>query len=543
MPSSLDSLSSTSLPFGADNHTHATGRRSGSVPCSVHHEYQPAIYYQGPQTYSALIANTQTFDAVSRIPIPPSSIKDIPRSHKKFLRQHRILFRILIVIFNISLIALTAAIVLGAVKAHQDGQNGAKCAAIIVGVFGFWGMVGSAAVIWLIWTGRKERARLEKRWADEERVKQARVMVERHSESQLRMIIRDRERSLSRSRSRGRDRDHTTRPGIAKSPSFRAMTSTPTSSTRMPDHNATHSPWTSPMDVCNDVDDDADDAIDKEKNKEFKRKKDSNHEDNEEEDEDYGVHDEYGKAQATQKARSSASTHFQDLDPLDSENKDEDNAETASTPDTAILEHATHSEISLPLHEPETLPALPDFGYTFLDTSSTYIDPSTVNTSPTASAPENPPPLPRIEQISSATDIIRTNYLPYNSRRLPPIERTPFHADIVRTDDLSTKNARSDNGIAPKIPGWNNGQLGSAQSDENFQAMLDTADDVGSDDEKDRQLRRQKSREIVKKWASTVDLEAEAGERVEKGKRLRELLERGIQRVAAKKKERREARV
>ena len=52
--------------------------------------------------------------------------------HKKVLRQHRILFRVLILTFNISLIALTATIVLGAAKAHQVGQNGAKCAAIIV---------------------------------------------------------------------------------------------------------------------------------------------------------------------------------------------------------------------------------------------------------------------------------------------------------------------------------------------------------------------------------------------------------------------------
>lgn len=532
MPPSSDSISSTSLPFGADTHIHATWRRSGSVPRSAHHEIQPAVYGQGPQACRILIADAQASDDASRLPnvqIPPSSIETISRSHKRVLRQHYILFWVLIGIFNISLIALTVAIVLGAVKAHQHGQNGAKCAAIIVGVFGFSGMVGSAALIWLILTGRKERARVEKRWADEEKVKEARSDRERRTESQIREIIRDRERSLSRSRSRGRGRDRVTRPAAAKIPSFRAMTPTSTSSARMPDHNTQpvrrrgRSPWPRTIDVSNDVDDDPDDAIDEENDKEDNNEKVSNHNKTvgKDKEEDITRHDEEGKAQAAQTTRDSASTHFQDLDPVERENEDNSRAETASRPDITILEQEILSMVSPPSNESNPFPAHPDPAHTSpipLNTSSTYM-----NSSP-------PDPLPPASE-------------PYTLPQHPPIEPTPSDPDILPSNHhVGIENPQGDHNNTPadRFVRWKHGGFGPAQSDDNFQAMLDLADDMGSEDERDRQLRRQKSNERVEKWACTLDLEAEGGvEREARGKRLREAVERGIQRMATRKRERR----
>lgn len=535
MPLSSDSLSTISLPFGADNHTHATGRRSGSIARSAHHGIPPAAYNQIPHRYSTFMAFAQSSDAISRMPIPPSSFENIPRLHKKVLRQHRLLFRLLILTFNISLIALTTAIVLGAAKAHQVGQNGAKCAAIIVGVLGFSGLVGSAAVMWLIRTGRKERARLEKRWAEEERVKEERVLRERRSEGQLRKIIRERERSLSRSRSRGRHRVRTSAPGAAEMLSSRTRTPSPISIAGKADPGAQplsktmRSPWPSPRDVSSDVDEDFDDAVDIEKSKEDEHGYDSILKDYGDETEGYGVHHKDGKNRATQKVRDSNSTHFQDLDPLDVENEDNGKADTPSTPNTAILDDSKlHSEISLPLQKSETISSpTPDSGYTFLDTSSTYINstPPTEHLDPILSpAPHDPPPrLPPIAQLPFTSDDITI-------RRPPPLHNPP------------TPQSDSHTITRPllRIPGWNHAHLGSLQSDENFQAMLDIADDMGSDDEYDRRLRRQKSRERVRRWASEVDLGGEKGER---GRRLREVVGRGAERVKGRKRVWREVRV
>ncbi|KAF6230994.1 hypothetical protein HO173_010694 [Letharia columbiana] len=537
MPPSSDSVSSTSLPFGADVHTHATWRRSGSVPRSVHHKHQSAIDDQGPQTYSDLIADAQASnDELSRIPnvlVPPSSIRSIPRSYKKVLRQHRILFWVLIGIFNISLIASTVAIVLGAVKAHQYGQNDAKCAAIIVGVFGFSGMVGSAAVIWLILTGRKQRARLERRWADEERVKEAIAVRQRERNSNIHDSIKDRERSLSRSRSRGRDRDRVTRPAAAAIPSFRAMTQTPASSTRIQDHDAiplsrrARSPWPRPMDVSDDVDDDPDNVIDAENNKESTHENNRNYDKigNEDEDEDKhkdededgddGAHDKEVEAQATQKVRDSASTNFLDLDPSDSENEDNNRAETADRPDITRPEPKILSKVSLPLDNSKPLPPLPDSGHaspTPLPTSSTYINPSPADPRPATSGAHDPP-------------------------QLPPIEQTPFDPATVPSNRLDTRNAHTTTPPPPPpptLPRGENGGLGPAQSDENFQSMLDLAEDAGSEDEAARRSRRRRVRERVEAWA--WDGGAERGER---GKGVREAVERGLGRVAGRKRERR----
>ena len=547
-----DSLSSASLPIGADIHTHATWRRSSSVVRSVRHEYQPAICDHDPQTYSAVVADALAFGAVSRLAntqISPTSINSIPRSHKKLIRRHRILFWVVVVILHISLIALTAAIILGAVKAHESGQNGVKCAAIIVGVFGFSGMIGSAAVIWLILTGRKERARLEKRWADDERAKEVNCIRERPSERRLRQVIRNRERSLSRSRSRGEDRDKITRPALAKVPTFRAMTPASISPTRMPDHmtqpmsKRTRSPWPSPMDVSDDNDDDLNDAIDQEKSQKTKQetkqenKQNTNQEtnqershenddirnDNRDKDENDGGHDKEGKAQATRNLRVSASITFLDLDPSDTENDENDEGDIASRPNIAISEQRVRSKVSPPFDDTKPLAALPESSHTSplpLHATSTYISSSSTGPHPTA---------PRF----------------YNSLRYPPYEQTPMHPATMHSRNPAPPNAQPDAVTThPRIHGWGDGGLGSAQSDDNFQAMLDVADDAGSEDERDRQLRRQKSQEKVERWASTFDTESVVGEDRElKGKRLREAVERGLRRVATRKKERREAAV
>ena len=564
MPPTSDSLSSASLPFGADTHTHATWRRSGSVSVvrSVRHEYQPTISDHGLQTYSAVVADALASDAVSRLAntqIPPSSIKSIPRSHKRVLRRHRILFWVVVMVFHVSLIALTAAIILGAVKAHESGQNDVKCAAIIVGVFGFSGMIGSAAVIWLILTGRKERARLEKRWTDDERAKEANCIRERRSERHLRQVIRDRERSLSRSRSRGEDRDRITRPAFAKVPSFRAMESASISPAQMPDYKTqpmskrTRSPWPSPMDVSDDNDDDLDDAIDQEKNQEIRQEpkqenkqkpnNESNHEsnqeanqgndqekshenddvrnDNWEKDENDGGHEKEGKAPATRNLRVSASTTFEDLDALDTENDENDEGEIISRPSIALPEQTVLSKVSPSLNDTKPLPALPESGQTSpipLNITSTYINSSSTGLHPTA---------PGF----------------YKSLRYPPYEQTPMHPATMHSRNPAPSNVQGDAITPLRIYGWGDGGLGSAQSDDNFQAMLDLEDDAGSEDERDRQLRRQKSLEKVERWASTFDSEAVGEDREQKGKRLREAVERGLRRVAMRKKERRQAAV
>ena len=492
-----DSVSSTSLPFGADTHNHASWRRSRSIshsiprsaPYSIHHEYQPAVYDRGPQTYSALVAEAQALDAASRLPnthIAPSSIKSIPRSHKIVLRRHRILFRVLMVIFSVSIIAEAVAVVLGAVKANQQGQNGAKCAAIIVGVLGFSGMVSSAAVIWLIWTGRKVRARLEERWADEERVKEENSIRERRTESYLRKCIENRERSLSRSRSRSRsrgrdrdrDRDHDTitRPAVARIPSFQAMTPLSISSARMPDHDVQPvSRRGRSMGVSNDIDDQFDIADDD---------KDNNHE-GIEHDGNKAIEDENSndaqEAQAVQKQRDSASTLFQDLESLASESGDNDSNKVHPAIRSKIA-------ISIPLDTTKALRAPPDPSPTSpipLTSSSTYVNFSPLDS---RSAPSKPPP-----------------QLPINAK-LPP---------TLRSSTRHIRNPPAHDTTSPSIiVRWDSAKLGSAQSDENFQAMLDQPDDPGSEDEKERSSRRRDVEARVEAWVRAASEEVERGGKV-----------------------------
>ncbi len=502
MPPSSDSISSTSLPFGIDNHIHASLRRSGSLPRSLHHEYQSAIYNQGPQKHSGLIVDFRASDALfcrSNPQIPPSSINSIPRSHKKVLRRHRKLFWVLIGFFNISLIASTAAVVLGAMKAHENGQNGAKSAAIILGVFGFCGMVGSAAVIWLIVTGRRARARLERRWADEEKVKEARGVRERERESHIRESIRDRERSLSRSRSRGRDCDLITRPAVAKKASFRAMTLSDASSSQRPDHHSrsrrARSPWPRPMGVARGIHDPLDDGSDEKTNKEKNGENDDDQNGDGDEDEGTGGRDTEDQAQATQLRTDSTTTSFLDLDPSDSEDDDDSHTlETPSPQKTAAFRQKKTTLNPSPLSDdPTTYPTLPTrhTSPSPLNTTSTYL-----NSSPTDPYPATP-----------STHIAQSNR---------------FHSENPTHDTIP-------------IPRLRHGGLGSAQSDENFRAMLEVEGDLGSEDEADREKKRERVRGRVEEWRSRESLRVEVGEREVRGRRVRVMVERGVTRVRERK--------
>ena len=389
MPPSSDSISSTSLPFGVDNHIHASLRRSGSLPRYVHHGNHSAIYNHNLQTHSTLNTNSHGPNPVSRpynLHIPPTSIHSIPRSHKKVLRRYRVLFWVVIGIFNISLIALTAAIVLGAIKARQQGLNGTKCAAIIVGVFGFSGIVGSAAVIWFIVTGRRERARLEKRWADEERVKEARGMRERQREAHIRESIKDRERSLSRSQSRGRGRERTPRPAVAKNPSHRAMTpAPPRSRLRRSQSSNTLSEKTDslvprPLKISKDNLGDHSHAIDG-KSKEQSHEHSDNDDRDKDKNDDHDGHHEGGNVQVTRRIKDSASTQVQDTEPSKREIHENEQLDAGSRLMIATLNEECPSETSPHIDESEQFPVHPeDSGYTSptpLNTSSTtYVDSS-----------------------------------------------------------------------------------------------------------------------------------------------------------------------
>lgn len=256
MARSSTSLPTSPLPFGADTHTHNAYRRSTIAPGDPHDQAQP-----DQQDYSSFVAAAQAEDARSHrasASIPPSSVKDLPLNHRNLLRRHKVLLWVVSVVFEISLIALTAGILLCAVRAHEyNADGGGKAAFVIVGVFGFAGMIGSAAVGWLVWQGRKERARLEEMWTVEEEMKDRRSVRETSRANEVLRSIRERERSLSRSRSRSRGRA-TNRPLSTTPqerlhseliPSFRAMTPTATEAPSVAAEQARESGWTNGLDL------------------------------------------------------------------------------------------------------------------------------------------------------------------------------------------------------------------------------------------------------------------------------------------------------
>jgi hypothetical protein len=256
MARSSTSLPTSPLPFGADTHIHNAYRRSLTALGGSQDQAKP-----DQQDYASFVAATQAEDVRSNrasASIPPSSIKDLPVGHKNLLRRHKILLCLIAVAFEISLIASTAGIILCAVRAHEyNSDGGGKAAFVIVGVFGFAGMIGSAAVGWLVWQGRRERARLEERWTVEEEMKERRSVRESSRANAVLRSIKERERSLSRSRSRSRGRaSH--RPPIATReerpyseliPSFRAMTPTATEAPSIATERARDSTWTNRLDL------------------------------------------------------------------------------------------------------------------------------------------------------------------------------------------------------------------------------------------------------------------------------------------------------
>ena len=526
MPPLSDSISSTSLPFGVDNHIHASLRRSGSLPRYVHHGNHSAIYNHHLQTHSTLLANSHGPNPVSHtysLHIPPSSIHSIPRSHKKVLRRYRVLFWVVIGVFNISLIALTAAVVLGAIKAHQESQNAAKCAAIIVGVFGFSGIVGSAAVIWFILIGRRERARLEKRWAEEERVKEARGMRERLREAHIRESIKERERSLSRSQSRGRGRERTARPAVAKKPSHRAMTPAPPRSRRRRSQSASSSSekrdslLPRPLNISKDNLGHHNAGID-EKSRGQSHERGDNDDRGKDKNYDHDRQHEGGKAQVTRKIRDSALTQIHDTEPPKNEIYENEQLDAGSRLMIATLNEECSSEPSPRVDESEQLPAhLEDSAFTSpmpLNTSSTYVDSSS-----STDHASHPDPLtsyhsplsrlpPRRDSTTPAITTTTTDLPPHpnNTSTAVIFSRTNNHTnnedEDEDEDENEDENEEDDDESPPPspprhhIPRLNHGGLGSAQSDDNFRDMLHHGDDRGlaSEEEEgeDERVRRER---------------------------------------------------
>lgn len=200
MPRSSDSLPDEPLPFGTDNHIHQNYRRSSSVG-------RPAREQDGNDNddYAAFVADTQasyTAPTGGRASIAPSNIQNVPNKLKRLLRKYPILRWVLIGVFQLGVILLTAGVVLAATTAHAKGPGGAKVAVIILVIWGIAFMASSAAGSWTVWKGRKERARLERQWAVEEEIKERGRVREKAKEDFKRQEIKERERSLSRSRGR-----------------------------------------------------------------------------------------------------------------------------------------------------------------------------------------------------------------------------------------------------------------------------------------------------------------------------------------------------
>ena len=231
MLSSSTSVPDGPLPFGADDTSQTAWRRSHSAPRSTNHNAQGIneLYRNTaePSTYPAFIAAVQASDVASRrasASIAPSSINDLPHRIKKLVKRHRTQLLILAIMFQLHIIALTIGITLGATSAHSHGEGGTQVAAIILGITGFVGVVSSVALGWLTWKGRQARARLEKKWVDEEEMKETRSLREKDREHTARHNSGERERSLTRNRSvsRGRRRD-----SAWVLPSFKDMTPSP----------------------------------------------------------------------------------------------------------------------------------------------------------------------------------------------------------------------------------------------------------------------------------------------------------------------------
>ncbi len=183
MAASTGFLPGSRLPPWADTRNHP------SVP-APQLSYEDYPHYvaaaHGPETLARALSHRSSASVIG------SSVKDRPLKYKWLLGSHKILLLVLAVVFEISLLAVTVAIVLGAVYAHRyGGLGGVKTMIVCVGVFGTVGVIGSAAVAWLLWQGRKMRARLEKRFPSNEKTAEQERGLEIHGVAGIGQEMRD----------------------------------------------------------------------------------------------------------------------------------------------------------------------------------------------------------------------------------------------------------------------------------------------------------------------------------------------------------------
>ncbi|KAK4690907.1 hypothetical protein P7C71_g5984, partial [Lecanoromycetidae sp. Uapishka_2] len=220
MPHSSNSLPDD-LPFGADNHLYNAWRRSTDGRFAREHDADDE------RDYGAFVASTQASYGARHgglASIAPTSIHNVPNKLKRLLRRFPILTWAIIGIFQLGLILTTTGIVLGAATAHARGSGGTKVAVVVLVVWGFVMMVGSAAGGWTVRKGRKEREKLEQRWVADEEIKEKRMTRELAGQQSKLHEIRERKRSLSRGRSFTSVQNQ---PSPEQRPSFQEMTPAP----------------------------------------------------------------------------------------------------------------------------------------------------------------------------------------------------------------------------------------------------------------------------------------------------------------------------
>ena len=259
MPRSNDSLLDVTLPFATEHQIHQEWRRSTSA--GRHTPGQDNEDYN----YATVAAETQASHAASvggPTSIAPSSIENVSSKLMGLLRKHRNLLWVLFSVFQLGIIFMTTAIVLGAATAHNRGPGSAKVAVVVLVVWGFVLVIGSAAGGWTVWEGRKQRARLEKEWAIEEEIKEKQRIREKAKEEFMRSRIKERHRSLSGNRARRSTSHGRSITGVGdkypeRRPSFQAMA--PAGNTPAPsqypydNEDATMPPLPIPVDAIGDT--------------------------------------------------------------------------------------------------------------------------------------------------------------------------------------------------------------------------------------------------------------------------------------------------
>jgi len=471
MPVSSDSLPDEPLPFGADNNIHQNWRRSTSGRGLAREQDRHAS-----RDYAGFVADTQALYGARSgacASIAPSSIHNVPTKLKRLLRRYPVLYWVLIGVFQLGVILVTIAIVLGAATAHARGAGSAKVAVVVLVIWGFALMIGSAAGGWTVWKGRKERARLERQWAVEEERKERRSIREKMKEENKRQEIKERERSLSRTRSQSRGRSLRgvqRRPALGSRPSFQEMTPAPS---HHPDEDAMK---TLPPTPTGPIPADA-----------------------------LGIIGRIGAIQtpvephheADQQDRESTWTHHLDLSDDDSDSEERakalndvlirdndvlmrDIVRTVSRASTPKVLHAspTIREATLGVFDSDSTTL--ESGPTAQDTTATLIN-SPPFDDPVARSPPRHLPVQRGARVSP------TYYL----------DHTPVQSPQIRTSN----NSGPDLDI---IRSYNSGQ-GSNQSDENFMAGFNNPSDADSLNESARQIVRARSIAAIQRWDPDLD--------------------------------------